>query len=104
MSDKFGVVPKVPGCTCESCMPREAQGSLVEWSGSPGPATVYPVTVGERQPCTEREPEPSIVDRLRAMAAGEMAAAKHGTRVEKAVARAVARAYREAAEMIEEEA
>lgn len=54
--------------------------------------------------CVEREPEPSVVDRLRAMAAGEMAAAKHGTRVEKAVARAVARAYREAAEMIEEEA
>lgn len=48
--------------------------------------------------------EPPVEDRLRALATAELEAAKGGTRIQKTAAKAAARAYWLAADMIEEEA
>ena len=46
----------------------------------------------------------TVADRLRTLADADLEAAKDGTRIQRAAAKAAARAYRLAADMIEEEA
>ena len=83
--------------------PEAQTGFLVQHSGA-GPATVWPVTIGPAQPAEGfLEREPSVESRLRSLATAELEAAKGGTRIQKTAAKAAARAYRLAADMIEEE-
>ena len=83
-------------------------GNLTTANGEPPVPAVAPnstprgVEAGPAPPEAHRAAQ--VADRLRALALAEVTAARHGSRVQKAAARAAASAYRLAAEIVEEEA
>lgn len=107
-----GVRPGLIGGTQCRCSGDCASRTDARWTmplpGKPPVPAVAPngppgvPEAGSGTPEAHRAAE-GVAARLRALALAEVTAARHGTRVQKTAARAAARAYRLAAEMVEEE-